>query len=583
MAYVLSAGGLSIIEMLMLGCFAVTVPWIAIGFWNAVIGFLILYLSRSPFVTVAPGLQHTVDGRQIRSRTALVMPIYNEDAARAFHGLQTTVDSLDATGESGSFEIFVLSDTNDPEIAAEEEAWFAAWRGADRRPERLHYRRRSQNTGFKAGNVRDFVEGWGERFDHMIVLDADSVMAGEAILRLVRLMEANPRLGILQTLVVGLPTASIFARVFQFGMRHGMRSYTAGSAWWQAYEGPYWGHNAIIRVAPFRDHCELPLLPGTPPLGGHVLSHDQVEAVLMQRAGYEVRVIPEEGGSYEENPPTLPDFLKRDLRWCQGNMQYFKLLAMPGLRPLGRLHLVLAILMYLSAPAWFGFLLIGFGCAVYAGLSSDGSSPIQMMTTGEGLLLFIATLTMALAPKLFGLLDIVVRASSRAAYGGAIRIGIGAVGEILFSTLLAPVVTMAQTVFISGLMFGKRVRWDAQARDGRAVAIGDAMRGLWPQTLAGLGGAAVLAVVAPGVLPWAAPVMLGLGLAVPLACLSSRRRPGRWLAWTGLFGIPEERRVPAEVQQLGLAPMAPALAARPVEQPAIGALDQPVAVRARST
>ncbi len=93
-------------------------------------------------------------------------------------------------------------------------------------------------------------------------------MAPSDILRLVRIMQANPCLGILQSLVVGLPTASPFARAFQFGMRLGMRSYTLGSAWWQGECGPYWGHNALLRVAPFREHCVLPRIAGPPAPGG---------------------------------------------------------------------------------------------------------------------------------------------------------------------------------------------------------------------------------------------------------------------------------------------------------------------------
>ena len=234
------------------------------------------------------------------------------------------------TGEGAQFSYFVLSDTNDPAVAAAEERAVEAWKAADPDRDRIVYRRRSDNTGFKAGNVRDFCERWGKDYALMLPLDADSLMAGPEIVRLVRMMQAHPRIGILQSLVVGMPSSSAFARIFQFGMRHGMRAYTMGQAWWVGDCGPFWGHNALVRIKPFHEQCDLPILPGKPPLGGHVLSHDQVEATLMRRAGYEVRVLPEERGSWEENPPTMLEFAQRDVRWCQGNMQYIKLLEPAG-------------------------------------------------------------------------------------------------------------------------------------------------------------------------------------------------------------------------------------------------------------
>src|SRR5207249_6375301 len=134
-------------------------------------------------------------------------------------------------------------------------------------------------------------ERWGHLHDFAVTLDADSFMTAEAILRLVRVMQADPKLGIVQGLVVGLPSTSAFARIFQFGMRLSMRSYTIGSAWWQGDCGPYWGHNAIVRIAPLVAHCQLPVLAEGALVKGHVLSHDQIEAVLMRRAGYAVRVL----------------------------------------------------------------------------------------------------------------------------------------------------------------------------------------------------------------------------------------------------------------------------------------------------
>ena len=273
-------------------------------------------------------------------------------------------------GDVQSMQQF-LSDSTWEDVVDEEQEILAQLRDRWRGILPVTYRRREDNPGFKAGNIRDFCERLGHLHDYALVLDADSLMSADAILRLVRTMQRNPRLGILQHLTVGMPTASPFARVFQFGMRLGMRSYTVGSAWWQGDSGPYWGHNALIRLRPFIEHCNLPKLPGRPPLGGWILSHDQVEAVLMRRAGYEVRVLPEEAGSWEENPPTLIEFIRRDLRWCQGNMQYWHFLLLPGLPPVSRYQLVFAILMFLGSPAWIALLLIGSAAVAVAPTPAD--------------------------------------------------------------------------------------------------------------------------------------------------------------------------------------------------------------------
>jgi len=415
----------------------------------------------------------------------------------------------------------------------------------------VRYRRRSDNAGYKAGNIRDFVTRQGNGFDFALVLDADSLMAAPTIRRLVRAMESNPRLGILQTLVVGLPSVSAFARPFQFGMRLGMRSYTLGSAWWQGDCGPYWGHNALIRVAPFREHCELPLLPGRPPLGGHVLSHDQVEAVLMRRAGFEVRVLPFESGSFEENPPTLLEFIRRDLRWCQGNLQYLKLLGLPGLRALSRVQLALAILMFLSSPAWVSLMVLG---VLRLGLARDTG---EVLDPALGSILFALIMTMVFAPKLAALADLLLSPAQRRAFGGAPRVFAGALTEVVFFTLLAPVMAIAHTVFMAGLPFGRAVVWGPQRRSGHRVSAREALRRLWPQTLLGLAAFLWLAASAGSAAAWLSPFFVGSLLAVPLAVLSASPALGRALAGVGLWRIPEESEPTPLIRSLDL----PALAA----------------------
>jgi len=566
--FIFSRNGLTWIEIAMAAVFALNTPWMVIGFWNAIIGFGLLHFRRDwlRHVTGLAGLDDVQS--PITARVAVVMPVFNEDPALVVRNLRAVTDGLDATGQADNFDLFLLSDTNKPEIAERERALFDAWRDGNARPDRLHYRRRAENTRQKVGNIEDFCARWGDGFDYMIVLDADSVMSGEAILRIVRLMQQNPKVGILQTLVTGMPARSAFARMFQFGMRHGMRSYTTGSAWWQGPDGPYWGHNAILRLSAFRAHCHLPALPGERPLGGEILSHDQVEAVFMRRGGYEVRVLPLEDGSYEENPTNLPDFLTRDLRWCQGNMQYLKLFLHPelirGVRPMGRIQLMLAVMMYTGAPLWYLFMSLGLVDLAFGpfGTLTEPAAQAVPGVPGFGLALFATVMAMTFAPKILGVLDVALRRTARRSYGGGVRILAGTLVELVFSMLVSPVAALAQTIFIGGLFFGKRIRWDAQERDDRRVTLGEAAVGLWPQTLLGAAFLATLWTVAPAVLPWAAPVIAGLLLAVPVATVTALPGLGRIMRRLGLCAIPEELEMPEALRRT----------AKPIEVAAAGTL-----------
>jgi membrane glycosyltransferase len=534
LSVLLGHGGWTVLDGVLLATFLLSTPWTVIGFWNAVIGFAILHGTRDPMALVAPFLSRAGPHDPITARVALALCIRNENPDAVFARLSVMREALDATPWGERFVVVVLSDSSRPDIIAAEEAAAARLAAGARHGGTVRYRRRSENTGFKAGNIREFVDHAGDEFELMITLDADSLMSADAMLELVRVMQAVPQLGILQSLVVGRPAESGFARIFQFGMRHGMRSYTTGSAWWHADCGPYWGHNAAIRMDAFREHCRLPALPGRPPLGGPVLSHDQIEAAMMRRAGYEVRVLAREGGSFEENPPALPDFLKRDLRWCQGNMQYFKLLGMPGLEPVSRLQVLLAILMYVGAAGWVVF------------IAASALKVFEAPVTGEpfpaafGVAFFFVIFFMSLMPKLAGLADILVRGSERRRYGGGLRLVAGGLIEVVASTLMAPAVALADTIFMIGLLFGRRVGWEGQKRDGYRLSWGHAFRGLWPQVVFGVAVGALLAVMMPVVLPWASPMLAGLIGAPVFAVATAAPGFGRWLAARGLCAIPEE-------------------------------------------
>jgi len=544
MAALLAGDGVSALDGLMLLAFAGSTPMVALGFWNAAIGSVLLARHRDPAGAVMPLRR---DGALAPGeRVALVMPVYNEDPEQVFRHLGATAHDLDRTGLAGRFDVVLLSDTTDPAIRAAEDRYMAAWRALDRDPDRLTLRRRQARAGFKAGNIRAFVDApESQAYTYMVVLDADSVMRGPAIERLVGTLAANPGVGIVQALAVGLPAQSAFARIFQFGMRHGMLPHTLGAAWWHGDAGPYWGHNAALRMTAFRAACRLPTLPGRSPLAGAILSHDQVEAAQMRAHGYGVRVLALEDGSYEANPPTLPDFIKRDLRWCQGNLQYLKLLARPGFRFMGRLQLTQAVGMYLAAPCWLAFVVLGVlqlslpATAATAPLLDGSGVALPQAAWGVGLL--ATMLGMTFAPKLLGYAHALLDRGRRRAFGGARRVFAGMGAEIAASLVLGPVVMVAQSVFMAGLPFGRTVAWGAQARGGRRVPWRMAWRGLWPQTALGLLGTGVLALKAPALLPWAAPMLAAWLLAVPFAVLTAHPVLGRACERAGLCATPEER------------------------------------------
>jgi membrane glycosyltransferase len=525
----------------MLLCFMTGTPWTVLGFWNAVIGLVLLKVVKDPLALTAPYLSAAKGTEPLRSRTAVFMTLRNEDPERALKRFNIIRASVNATGQSHAFGWFVLSDTPDGTPAAEaEEAAFIRWKESLGSPADVIYRRRTDNTGFKAGNVRDFCDRYGADYEFMLPLDADSLMSGETVVTLVRICEAHPKIGILQSLVVGMPTGSAFARIFQFGMRHGMRSYTMGQAWWVGDCGPFWGHNALVRIKPFVDHCHLPMLPGGPPLGGHILSHDQVEATFMRRAGYEVRVLPVELGSWEENPPTILEFTRRDTRWCQGNMQYWGLLREKGLLPMSRFQLAWAILMFLGTPAWTLFIALA---AINAHLTDQALFP-----TGSAIALYLVFLLMYLSPKIAGFIDILASGEESARYGGRLRFILGAATELVYSFLLGAVSTFRVTIFMIGLIFGKTVSWNGQSRDAHGIPWDVALQGLWPQLVFG----SIVMVVAwlgsPLLVLWGLVMTLGYLVAIPFGVLLASPEAGELLEDWKLCAIPEEFNPPSEIR-----------------------------------
>ena len=530
--------------------FAVTLPWSVIGFWNAAIGFVIMRFARDPAAAVNPLAASIRGDEPVTASTAILMCIRNESPDQVTRNLEPLMAGLEKSSVAHLFHVYLLSDSSDPGIIADEtscfDAFIANWQGTIP----VTYRRRAVNTAFKSGNIRDFCERWGNNHEFAIMLDADSFMPTEAVLRLIRIAQANPTLGILQTLIIGLPSVSAFARVFQFGMRLGMRSYTLGATWWQGDCGPYWGHNAIIRLAPFIAHCHMPVLPGNGPLSGAILSHDQVEAVLMRRAGYEVRVLPVEGLSWEENPPTLMEFSRRDLRWCQGNMQYWQLLSLPGLKPVSRFQLMFAIWMYLGSPAWMAMTAMG---TILLALSNTPAAQYVPVEAGPGTVLFAIMMLMTFAPKIATIIDVLLTRPARRSYGGAFRFTLSIVAETLFMLLLAPLIALTHTIFLTRLLvFRRGVTWGGQMRQSHAVPWRLALTQLWPQAVAGCTVLGVVATKAPNDFWLALMGTAGLILAIPFAVTTASPLVGRLFAQIGVCRLPEEKNGTAALAPLHL-------------------------------
>jgi membrane glycosyltransferase len=542
----LSAGGFGAVDLILVLLFAVTVPWFAIGFWNATIGLVIMRFARDPVAAVMPVAARVRGDEPITASTAVLLCIRNEPPERVARLLEPMLAGLAASDVGERFHVYVLSDTNAPDIAAAEQSRFAAMAGAWRGRVDLSYRRRASNIGYKAGNIRDFCERWGSKHDFAVMLDADSAITVDLLLKLVRIMQIDPQIGILQSLVIGMPSASPFARIFQFGMRLGMRSYTIGSAWWQGDCGPYWGHNAIVRIAPFTACCNLPVLDQGALVKGHVLSHDQIEAVLMRKAGYEVRVLAEEGSSFEQNPPTLLEFIRRDLRWCQGNMQYWQFLRAPGLRPVSRYQLLLAILMFLGSPAWMGLLLIGTAAVALA------PNPADFMRWDAGIALLLLVPAMWFAPNIATVIDVLTRPEQRRLFGGGIRFIASFAITVVFVLLLVPIGWASHTLFLGRLLLGRTMAWSAQARDDHVVPWSLAWRHLWPQTMMGLAPILLLAATVPTAIPYALFIAAGPLLSIPLAVATASPAWGRALVAAGIDRLPEETMPPPVLVALKL-------------------------------
>ncbi|WP_288422661.1 glucans biosynthesis glucosyltransferase MdoH [uncultured Pantoea sp.] len=531
--------------------FAILFCWVSAGFWTALMGFLQLLIGRDKY-----SISYSTTGDEPLNpehRTALIMPICNEDVERVFAGLRATWESVKRTGNAEHFDVYILSDSYDADIAiAEQKAWMELVRdvgGAGK----IFYRRRRRRVKRKSGNIDDFCRRWGSNYSYMVVLDADSVMSGECLTGLVRMMEANPNAGIIQSSPKASGMDTLYARCQQFATRVYGPLFTAGLHFWQLGESHYWGHNAIIRVQPFIEHCALAPLPGEGSFAGSILSHDFVEAALMRRAGWGVWIAYDLPGSYEELPPNLLDELKRDRRWCHGNLMNFRLFLVKGMHPVHRAVFLTGVMSYLSAPLWFMFLALSTALQVVHTLMEPTYflQPRQLFPVWPqwrpdlAIALFSTTLVLLFLPKLLSVVLIWFKGAKP--YGGAFRLFLSLLLEMLFSVLLAPVRMLFHTVFVVSAFLGWEVVWNSPQRDDDATPWSEAFRRHGSQMLLGIVWAVGMGVLDLNFLWWLAPIVFSLILSPFVSVMSSRATVGLKSKRARLFLIPEEYEPPKEL------------------------------------
>ncbi|TCZ64951.1 glucans biosynthesis glucosyltransferase MdoH [Roseicella aquatilis] len=517
---VLAAGGWTAWEALILGCIALNAPWLGLSAATGLVGLALRLGAADPAAAVLPALRRRPPDAlpPPRGRTLLAACVRLEAMETVLPPLERLLKDLRAGPGGEQFTLAILSDTPAGEAAGREAA--AVARVAARCPPgAVLYRRRPHNAGYKAGNLMEFLDREAGRFDHALVLDADSSMSAGAVRRLVAVMEADPRLGILQSSVSTTGADTPLAQVLGFGHRHAARIWALGQAWWQGPEGPYWGHNALLRIAPFRQHCRLDPLPD----GSAILSHDHVEAARLHAAGWAVRVWPDDLGSAERHPPDLAAMLHRDLRWAEGNFQWRHLLRRRDLGRIGRLQMLQGILHYALAPASFALLpLAALNAATGGGEGTPRGALLALLLLGLGALLL---------PKLAGYAEALLRSGAAARLPLLRHMG----QELLLTLLLDPLAALDRSVTVLRVALGRRGGWTPQPREGRGLSLGEALRRFGPHSLAGLALLAGFAAAGPFPTLAALPFLAGLLLAVPIALLTgrpgARRRP--WPAGTG--------------------------------------------------
>ena len=542
----LAAEGWTPVNLMLFGLFTILFTHVAIGFSQAFFGFLILSDRRA---TSAQEIESAKEDFSALPVTAIVIPVYNEEVSTVFARLRVMHDALRSLGALERFQFFVLIDSTDEEKVLDEKLAWARMVATSGATDRVFYRRRKLPINRKSGNIADFCRRWGSQCRYMICLDADSLMSAPTIVELVRRMEDNHRIGILQTVPQAINGQTIWSRLQQFSMSLYGPIFAAGANFWQQEESNFWGHNAIIRLAPFIQHCALPALPGRSAIGRRPMSHDFVEAALMRRAGWEVHLAEDLSGSYEETPPTVVEHLKRDRRWCQGNLQHWPLALARGFKPVTRFHFLHGIFSFLASPLLVLVLVLGFLKNLTAAPTTDGLFA-DAARAQIALVLFSFTMLLLLLPK-FLAMTLALRRGRAAEFGGPWKMIASALLEMTVSILIAPVFLFFHAKFVLFSLLGKKVEWHAQRRGcSEGVAWLEASKVFGLTTLLGLAAGALTCWLTPGYFLWLLPVVLGWLLAIPLTALVGDLRTGISLRKAGWLLVPSEVAPSNEVYAL---------------------------------
>jgi membrane glycosyltransferase len=551
---ILRSNGTTALEVILLLLFSITFIWITTAFWTGLLGFILqlgkidpLTLKRNQSAFGDLTTPDVLAESKSEFRTAVVMPVYNEDTQRVIAGFEASLHSINATEYSDNFDFYLLSDTQDPDIRlAELDAWQALLKRLGNQANKVFYRNRPKNAGKKVGNLKDFCERWGGFYESMIVLDADSVMTGDCMVELAQQLHVNPKAGLLQTVPIPVRQETFFGRFLQFAAQLCCPMLATGLAFWQTDNANYWGHNAIIRISAFRNHCGLPKINKRSPFGGDILSHDFVEAALLRREGWEVILLPNLEGSYEEVPSNILDYATRDRRWIQGNIQHLGLLGVSRLTLLSKMHFLFGALAYITSLIWLVMLGLSTVDAITRALTKN-----EFFTSAHQLfpnwpiakpdlifsLLFL-TFSLLLLPKVLAVILAVVH--RRKEFGGAFNLLLGSVVEILFAIIIAPIMMVFHASFVVATFLGFKVAWNAQPREGRVVA--------WREAIKYSGLAALVAVIWGTVTAyysvvffyWLVPVLLGLVTGPLIIRWSSSKQLGLLVKKWGVFLTPSE-------------------------------------------
>ncbi len=554
---ILSPGGWTPLEKAIIVIFTFLFGWIAVNFWTVVFGFFVSLKKDDPFLTIP----RTISPIPPSIKIALVMPVHNEEVPRIFAALRAMYDTIKDAGVLDHFDIYVLSDSTSIAHGIAEEIYWAKLCQDVNGFGRIFYRRRKLRIHKKSGNVSDFCRRWGCQYKYMITLDADSLMGGELLVRMVNMMESRTDIGILQTAPMAVNQTSLIARLQQFSSHLYGPLFFAGLRFWQLDETGFWGHNAIIRMAPFMKYCALPRLSGGPPFGGEILSHDFVEAALMRRAGWGVWLAHELEDSYEELPPNLLEELARDKRWCQGNIQHLRLMFMRGISCGHRILFLQGNLFYFSSLMWFLLLVLMtanavanfFHKTVYF-LTERSLFPTWTVEhRGLSFQLLIATSIFLFSPKVLSVILIALSPERGVKFGGVLRVSASVILETIFSTVLAPLRMLFHAWYCVLNLLGRKLTWGSQGRLQKKTSFREAFRAHWPGTVSAMAWAVLAYAVNQTLFWWVSVIVAPLILGIPISIIYSYSSVGMFFQRCGLLLTPPEivpSRVLARYQEL---------------------------------